>query len=53
MSNNECVDIVKSYYENNYDAKGCMSALIKEAYIRKEKNNQKNGDITAIVIFFN
>ena len=52
IDSEECVKIIKEYYENNMDAVGGLNALVKEAYKRWKNENNNVDDITAIVIFF-
>ena len=52
IDSEECVKIIKDYYENNMDAVGGLNALVKEAFKRWKNENDNVDDITAIVIFF-
>ena len=52
ISSEECVNIVKKFYENNLDAVGAINAIIKEAFNRWQKFDEIIDDITAIIIFF-
>ena len=52
ISGEECVNIVKGFYENNLDAIGAINAIMKEAFIRWQKNEEIIDDITVIIIFF-
>ena len=52
IDSDECVRIIKDYYDNNMDAVGALNTLVKEAF-RRWKNEEDNiDDITAILIFF-
>ena len=48
----ECVNIIKDYYENNMDAIGAINSIMKEAFNRWKKNGEIIDDITIIIIFF-
>ena len=52
ISSQECVDIVKEFYEKNLDAAGAINAIMKEAFNRWKKFDEIIDDITAIIIFF-
>lgn len=52
ISSEECVDIIKNYYENNMDAIGAIHYIMKEAFNRWKKFDEIIDDITIIVIFF-
>ena len=52
IDSDECVNIIKDYYENNMDAVGGLNALIKEAFKRWKIEEDNIDDITAIVLFF-
>ena len=52
IDSEECVKIMKDYYENNMDAVGGLNALVKEAFKRWKNEEDNVDDITAIVIFF-
>ena len=52
ISSEECVNIVKEFYEKNLDAAGAINALMKEAFNRWKKLDEIIDDITAIIIFF-
>ena len=52
IDSEECVKIMKEYYENNMDAVGGLNALVKEAFKRWKNEEENVDDITAIVIFF-
>ena len=52
IDSDECVKIVKDYYENNMDAVGGLNALVKEAFKRWKIEEDNIDDITAIVLFF-
>ena len=52
IDSDECVNIVKDYYENDMDAIGALNSLVKEAFNRWKSMEESIDDITAIVIFF-
>ena len=52
IDSDECVNIVKEFYENDMDAIGALNALVKEAFNRWKNMEDSIDDITAIVIFF-
>ena len=52
IDSDECVNIVKNFYENNMDAIGALNSLVKEAFIRWKNMDDSIDDITAIIIFF-
>ena len=52
ISSQECVDIVKEFYEKNLDAVGAINAIMKEGFNRWKKLDEIIDDITAIIIFF-
>ena len=52
IDSDECINIIKDYYENNMDAVGGLNALVKEAFKRWKIEEDNIDDITAIVIFF-
>ena len=52
MTSEECVNLVKDFYENNLDAIGAINIIMKEAFNRWKINDEIIDDITAIVIFF-
>ena len=52
IDSDECVNIVKDFYENDMDAIGALNALVKEAFNRWKSMEDSIDDITAIVIFF-
>ena len=52
IDSDECVNIIKDYYENNMDAVGGLNALVKEAFKRWKVEEENIDDITAIVLFF-
>ena len=52
ISSEECVDIVKEFYKNNFDAVGAINAIMEEAFNRWKKFDEIIDDITAIIIFF-
>ena len=52
IDSDECIKIIKEYYENNMDAVGGLNALVKEAFKRWKIEEDNIDDITAIVLFF-
>lgn len=52
IDSDECVNIVKDFYEKDMDAIGALNTLVKEAFNRWKKEDDTIDDITAIVIFF-
>ena len=52
IDSDECVNIIKDFYENDMDAIGALNSLVKEAFNRWKNMEDSIDDITAIVIFF-
>ena len=52
IDSDECVNIIKDFYENNMDAIGALNSLVKEAFNRWKNMEDSIDDITAIVVFF-
>ena len=52
IDSDECVEIIKEFYEKNLDAVGALNSLVTEAIKRWKKEENKIEDITAVVIFF-
>lgn len=52
IDSDECIGIIKEYYEKNMDAIGALNSLVSEAIKRWKKQENKIEDITAVVIFF-
>ena len=52
ITSEECVNIIKDFYEKNMDAIGALNSLVTEAIKRWKKQDNKIEDITAVVIFF-
>ena len=52
IDSEECVNIMKEYYENNMDAIGGLNILVKEAFKRWKNEEEIVDDITVIVVFF-
>ena len=52
IDSDECVRIIKDYYEKNMDAVSALNSLVTEAIKKKKKEENKIEDITAVVIFF-
>ena len=52
IDNDECVNIVKNFYENNLDANGALESIVRLAITRWKKEKNFVDDITAILLFF-
>ena len=52
LNGDDCIKIVKNYYEDNYDVEKASFALVKEAFDKWKRKEVTIDDITAIVIFF-
>jgi serine/threonine protein phosphatase PrpC len=52
IDSDECVTIVKDFYENDMDAIGALNSLVKQAFNRWKSMEESIDDITAIIIFF-
>ena len=52
VGNERVKEIVDSFYLKN-DAKGAVDALIEEATLKFEEQNEARDDITVLVYFFN
>ena len=52
IDSEECVNIMKEFYEKNMDAVGGLNMLVKEAFKRWKNEEGYVEDITAIVLFF-
>ena len=52
ITSEECVNIIKDFYENNMDAIGAIHYIMNEAFNRWKKYDEIIDDITIIVIFF-
>ena len=52
ITSEECVNIIKDFYENNMDAIGAIHCIMNEAFNRWKKYDEIIDDITIIVIFF-
>ena len=52
IDSEECVNILKDFYENDMDAVGGLNMLVKEAFKRWKNEEGNVEDITAIVVFF-
>ena len=52
IDSEECVNILKEFYEKNMDAIGGLNMLVKEAFKRWKNEEGYVEDITAIVLFF-
>ena len=48
----ECVKIIKIFYENGKDAKGALKTLVREAILRWKNEKNFVDNITAILLFF-
>ena len=51
ITSDECVNIIKDFYEKNMDISGAVNYLINEAFNRWKKYDEIIDDITAIIIF--
>ena len=51
ISSQECVDIIKNFYDNN-DLKGCCEYLYQESSKRWLKEEEVIDDTTLILVFF-
>ena len=52
VDSDECVDIVKKFYEKNKNVKGALNELVNVALNRWKNEQEYTDDITAIVAFF-
>ena len=52
ITSEECVDIIKDFYENNMDAVGAIHFIMEEAFNRWKKYDEIIDDITIIIVFF-
>ena len=52
ITSEECVNIIKDFYEKNMDAIGAIHYIMNEAFNRWKKYDEIIDDITIIVIFF-
>ena len=52
LNGDDCIKIVKKYYEKNYSVEEASFALVKEAFDKWKRKEVAIDDITAIVIFF-
>ena len=52
IDSEECVNIMKEFYEKNMDAVGGLNMLVKESFKRWKNEEGFVEDITAIVLFF-
>ena len=52
LNGDDCIKIVKNYYEDNFDIEKASFALVKEAFDKWKRKEVTIDDITAIVIFF-
>ena len=52
LKGDDCIRIVKNYYEENKDIEKASFALVKEAFDKWKRKEVIIDDITAIVIFF-
>ena len=52
VSGDQCISIVKPFYEDNMDSKEAALALTKEAFRRWKRKEVAIDDITVVVIFF-
>ena len=52
ITSQECVNIIKDFYEKNLDAIGAIHYIMNEAFNRWKKYDEIIDDITIILIFF-
>ena len=52
ITSEECVEIIKDFYENNMDAVGAIHSIMEEAFNRWKKYDEIIDDITIIIVFF-
>ena len=52
INNNECVKIIKNYYENCMDANGALESIVRLAISRWKSEKNFVDDITCILLFF-
>jgi serine/threonine protein phosphatase PrpC len=52
IDSDECVRIIKDYYENSFDAVGALNKLVKQAFKRWKDEEDSIDNITAILTFF-
>ena len=52
ITSEECVNIVKEFYDKNMNINGAINCLMNEAFNRWKKYDEIVDDITAIIIFF-
>ena len=52
LNGDDCIKIVKKYYEENYEVDKASFALVKEAFDKWKRKEIVIDDITVIVIFF-
>ena len=52
LNGDDCIKIVKNYYEKDYSVDEASFALVKEAFDKWKRKEIAIDDITAIVIFF-
>ncbi len=52
VSGDQCISIVKPFYEDNMDSKEAALALTKEAFRRWKRKEVAIDDITVVIIFF-
>ena len=52
IDNDECVKIIKNFYENNMDANGALESIVRLAISRWKKQKKFVDDITTILLFF-
>lgn len=48
----ECIKVIKSYYEDNKDVEEAALAMVKEAFRKWKRKEVAIDDITVIIIFF-
>ena len=52
LHGDDCIKIIRPFYEENKDVEGAALALVKEAFRKWKKKEVAIDDITAIVLFF-
>ena len=52
INNDECIKIIKNFYENGMDANGALESIVRLAISRWKSKRNFVDDITAILLFF-
>ena len=52
IDSDECVRIIKDFYDKDMDAVGALNTIVKEAFNRWKNEEDNIDDITTILIFF-